>query len=47
MQQDAGAYLIGGGGSATENATQAMRLKMATTVDARMVSDAVIKVVEI
>ena len=36
-----------GGGSATDSATQARRLKMATTVDARIISDVVIKVVEI
>ena len=47
MQQDRGAYLIAGSGSATDSgATQANRLKMATTVDAIIISD-VVKVVEI
>jgi hypothetical protein len=46
MQQDKGAYLIAGSGSATDSATQPRRLKMATTVDVRIISD-VVKVVEI
>ena len=46
MQQDRGAYLIAGSGSATDSVTQARTLKMATTVDARIVSG-VVKVVEI
>jgi hypothetical protein len=46
MQQDRGVYLIAGSGSATDIATQAMRLKTTATVDARIISD-VIKVVEI
>ena len=46
MQQDRGAYLIAGSGSATDSAAQARRLKMVTIVDARMTSD-VVKVVEI
>ena len=46
MQQDRGAYLITGSGSATDSVTQAMRLKMATIVDVRIVSG-VVKVVEI
>jgi hypothetical protein len=40
------AYLIAGSGSATDGATLAARHKMATAVDARIVSD-VVKVVEI
>ena len=40
MQQDRGAYLIAGSGSATDSAAQAMRLKMITAVDARIISDA-------
>ena len=46
MQQDREAYLIAGSGSATASATPAMRLKMATAVDARIISD-VVKVLEI
>jgi hypothetical protein len=46
MQQDRGAYLIAWSGNATDSAAQAMRLKMATTVDARIISD-VVKLVEI
>ena len=46
MQQDRWAYLIAGSGSATDSVTQARALKMATTVDARIVSG-VVKVVEI
>jgi hypothetical protein len=46
MQQDNGAYLIAGSGSATDSATQPRRLKMATTVDVRIISD-VVKLVEI
>ena len=38
--------MIGGSGSATDSATPAMRLKMATAADARIISD-VVKVVEI
>ena len=41
MQQDREAYLKAGSGSATDSATQAVRLEMATTVEARMVSDVV------
>ena len=39
------AYLEAGSGSATDSATQAMRLKMVTAVKARIISD-VVKVVE-
>jgi hypothetical protein len=46
MQQDRGAYLIAGSASVTDSATQPMRLKMATAVDARIISD-IVKVVEI
>ena len=46
MQQDIGAYLTAGSASATDSVIQAMRLKMATAVDARIVSN-VVKVVEI
>ena len=46
MQQDRGAYLIAGSGSATDSATQLIRIKMEAAVDARIISD-VVKVVEI
>ena len=48
MQQDREAYwkLEAGSGSATDSATSAARHKMATTVEARIVSN-VVKVVEI
>ena len=47
MQQDRETYLKAGSGSATDIATQAVRLKiMATAVEARIISD-VVKVVEI
>ena len=46
MQQDRDAYLKAGSGSATDSATQVVRLKMATTAEARMISD-VVKVVGI
>jgi hypothetical protein len=45
MQQDRGAHLIAGSGSATDSATPAMRLKMATAVGGRIILD-VVKVVE-
>ena len=45
-KQDRGAYWIAGNGSATDSATAAMRLKIATAIDGRIVSD-VVKVVEI
>jgi hypothetical protein len=35
------AYFIAGSGSATDSATSAVRLKMATTVEARIISDVV------
>ena len=46
MQQDREVYLIAGSGDATDSATPAMRLSIATAVDARIISD-VDKVVEI
>ena len=46
MQQDRGAYWIAGSGSATDSVAQVMTLKMAATVDVRIVSGFV-KVVEI
>jgi hypothetical protein len=46
MQQDREAYLKAGSGSATDSATPAARLKMATAVEARIFSS-VAKVVEI
>jgi hypothetical protein len=46
MQQDRRAYLIAGSGSATDSTTPAMRIKMATAVNARIILD-VAKVVEI
>ena len=46
MQQDREAYMEAGSGSATDNATSAARHKMATTVEARIISN-VVKVVEI
>jgi hypothetical protein len=45
MQQDREAYLEAGSGSATDSANSAARHKMATTVEARIVS-IVVKVVE-
>jgi hypothetical protein len=45
-QQDREAYLKAGSGSATDSATQAVRLKIATAVEARIISS-VVKVVEI
>ena len=46
MQRNREAYLIAGNGSATDSATPAIRLKMATAVDARIISD-VVKALEI
>jgi hypothetical protein len=46
MQQDREAYLKAGSGSAADSATPAARLKMATTVEVRIISN-VIKVVEV
>ena len=43
-QQDRVAYWIAESGSATDSVTQAMTLKMATTVDARIISDLVKRV---
>ena len=45
MQQDREAYLKTGSGSATDSATSAARHKMATAVEARIISD-VVKAVE-
>ena len=41
MQQIIEVYLEAGSGSATDSATQAMRLKMAATVEARIISNVV------
>ena len=45
MQQDREAYMEAGSGSATDSATSAARHKMATTVEARIISN-VVEVVE-